>query len=116
MNAKQVHRRYKDLAMVEMCFRLSKTGFLEIRPLYVRKANRTRAIAFICMCAYMILREIWQRVQGLNVPLVHIIDRLDQIQLSNIKVKNMIIPMLPKTIANDQQDYLNALGIELPKM
>ena len=115
MNTKQVHQRYKDLAMVERCFRLSKTGFLEIRPLYVRKANRTRAIAFICMCAYMILREIWQKVQELNVPLIHVIDRLEQIQLSNIQVKNITIPMLPTIIAKDQQDYLRALGIALPK-
>lgn len=41
MPAQTVHDRYKDLAAVERDFRSVKTGFLEIRPVYVRKADWT---------------------------------------------------------------------------
>ena len=63
----------------------------------------------------MILREFWQRVKDIGVPLVHILDRLEQVQLSEIKVKNTVIPMLPSILAKDQELYLKALKISFSK-
>ena len=40
-----VHDRYLDLTRVERDFRTLKTGLLEIRPVFLRKANRTRGQA-----------------------------------------------------------------------
>jgi len=40
-----IHQRYKDLALVEWAFRTSKTVQLEMRPIYVRLASRTRGHA-----------------------------------------------------------------------
>ena len=37
-----IHNRYKDLALVESAFRTSKTVELELRPIHVRLATRTR--------------------------------------------------------------------------
>jgi transposase len=56
-----VHARYKDLALVEWAFRTSKTVELEMRPVYVRLADRTRGHAFIVMLAYRIVQELAQR-------------------------------------------------------
>jgi hypothetical protein len=53
-----VHGRYKDLALVEWAFRTSKTVQLEMRPLHLRLANRTRAHAFVVMMAYRIVKEL----------------------------------------------------------
>lgn len=53
-----VHARYKDLAMVEWAFRTSKTVELEMRPVYLRRAGRTRGHAFVVMLAYRIVREL----------------------------------------------------------
>ena len=36
-----VHDRYEDLAEVERGFRMSKTGHLEMRPVFVRKEENT---------------------------------------------------------------------------
>ncbi len=55
---KTVHDRYKDLAKVEWAFRISKTAELELRPINVRKEERTRAHVFVVMMAYMIVREL----------------------------------------------------------
>jgi transposase len=57
-----IHNRYKDLAKVEWEFRTQKTGYLEIRSIYLRKKERTIAHLFITMLAYKIekyLREAW---------------------------------------------------------
>ncbi|KWT74168.1 hypothetical protein [Candidatus Magnetominusculus xianensis] len=41
VSAETVHERYKDLASVEQGFRTMKTGYLETRPIFVRKEKRT---------------------------------------------------------------------------
>src|SRR5262249_25538763 len=53
-----VHERYKDLASVERAFRTCKTGHLEGRPIFVRRAARTRAHAFVVMLAYLIIQYL----------------------------------------------------------
>ena len=61
-----IHSRYKDLAEVEFAFRTMKTTLLEMRGIFVRKANRTRAHVFIIMLAYMLayqLRRIWYDIE-----------------------------------------------------
>jgi len=58
-----LHARYKDLAEVESAFRNMKTGHLEMRPIFVRKTERTRAHAFIVMLAYLLrlkLEAAWR--------------------------------------------------------
>jgi len=52
------HARYKDLAKVERAFRVSKTGHLELRPVYVRSEASTRGHVFVVMLAYMIRRHL----------------------------------------------------------
>jgi len=61
-----VHERYKDLALVEWAFRTSKTVQLEMRPIHVRLADRTRAHAFVVMMAYRIVKELascWRSIE-----------------------------------------------------
>lgn len=56
MNAKTVDERYRDLQKVERDFRTIKTTFLEIRPIFLRKAERTKAHVFVAMLALKITR------------------------------------------------------------
>ena len=57
MDAATVDERYRDLQKVELNFRTVKTTFLEIRPLFVRKANRTRAHVFVALLALKVIRQ-----------------------------------------------------------
>jgi transposase len=57
MDAETVDGRYRDLQQVERNFRTVKTTFLEIRPVFVRKADRTRAHVFVAMLALKITRR-----------------------------------------------------------
>jgi hypothetical protein len=58
MDAATVDARYRDLQKVERNFKTIKTDFLEIRPIYLRKANRTKAHVFIAMLALKITRHL----------------------------------------------------------
>ena len=65
-STRTVHSRYKDLTEVEFAFRTMKTVLLEMRGIFVRKANRTRAHVFIIMLAYLLayqLRRLWVDVE-----------------------------------------------------
>lgn len=65
-SAPLIHDRYKDLAQVEWAFRTMKTTLLELRPIYVRTAEHTRAHVFTIMLAYLLvhqLHQLWQEVE-----------------------------------------------------
>ena len=102
MKAEEVHCVYKGLSEVEWAFRTLKTGLLEIRPLYHRKANRTRACAFVAMLAYSITHALWQKTSHIGIPLDSILSSLDQIQTQEMKIADQWIPLLPTHLRNDQ--------------
>jgi hypothetical protein len=45
------HDRYKDLASVAHALRTCKTAPLAVRPIFLRRAERTRAHAFVVLLA-----------------------------------------------------------------
>jgi hypothetical protein len=57
LDAPTVDQRYRDLQKVERNFRTVKTTFLEIRPIFLRKAERTKAHVFVAMLALKITRQ-----------------------------------------------------------
>jgi transposase len=71
-----IHDRYKDLSFVESAFRSSKTVQLELRPIHVRLATRTRGHVFVVMMAYRIIQELAVRWEHLDVTVKEGIDEL----------------------------------------
>ena len=57
-STESVHGRSTDLALVEQAFRTSKTVELELRPIHVRLATRTRGHVLVVMLAYRLVREL----------------------------------------------------------
>jgi transposase len=114
VDTRKAHDSYKNLKLVEWAFRTMKTTFLELRPIFHRKANRTRAIVFVAMLAYMIVFEFWKRTRDLGVPLEEMIAALDQIQTIEFQITDHWITSLPTHRREDQQKYLDALGIKFP--
>ena len=62
LDGQTAHDRYKDLAQVERDIRTLKTGLLEVRPIYLRKAERTQGHVLVCMLALKLSREIERRL------------------------------------------------------
>ena len=63
MDCRAIDERYRSLQQVERDFRTLKNGFLEIRPIFVRKAARTRGHAFVAMLALKIIREAQEKLK-----------------------------------------------------
>ncbi|MCX7020636.1 MAG: IS1634 family transposase [Candidatus Sumerlaeota bacterium] len=109
-----VHSRYKDLAMVEQAFRISKTVELEMRPVYVRTEEHTRGHALVIMLAYLLsteLRKLWNHIDITPGEGVKVLDGIHSIELS-FRGKQPVntIPQ-PNVIA---AKLLNAADIILP--
>jgi len=81
-----VHKRYKDLAFVETAFRSSKTGHLQVRPIFVRREENTRAHVFIVMLAYKIIRELASCWRELNITTEEALNSLTTISAQKITI------------------------------
>ena len=81
-----IHKRYKDLALVEWAFRSCKTTHLEMRPIYVRLEKRTRAHALVVMLAYHIIMELRTRWQSLNITVEEGIEELTHLCSTEVHV------------------------------
>ena len=74
-----VHDRYKDLSFVEKAFCTCKTGYLEVRPIFLRNAERTSAHLLITMIAYKIERYLEKSWKDLDLTVQEAIERLSSI-------------------------------------
>jgi transposase len=113
-SSKELHDRYKDLAMLEHAFRTMKTSFEETRPVYVRKEKRTRGHLFVCTLAYLTIRYIWNKCKDLGFTQKYLIESLDKIQYIEYNYSNMCIKTLPSKFSEDQTMILSRLNIKLP--
>ena len=84
-----IHNRYKDLALVESAFRTSKTVELEMRPIHVRLATRTRGHAFVVMMAYRIVQELSIRWQQLDLTVEEGIKELSSLCATEVLLKGV---------------------------
>ncbi len=111
-----VHARYKDLAMVERAFRTMKTGLLEVRPVYVRKAEHTRAHVLVVMLAYLIVRELERAWSELNLTVEEGLDHLKSLSAVEIGKKGGASALrIPKPGLLSSK-LLSALKVKLPSV
>jgi hypothetical protein len=110
-----VHDRYKDLASVEHVFRTCKTAHLEVRPIFLRRAERTRAHAFVVMLAYQIIHYLASCWHPLDVTVeegLHALTTLCLVEVSPTHAPSYhCIPTPRDAIAQ----LLHRADIKLPK-
>jgi hypothetical protein len=114
-SAQTVHDRYKDLAQVESAFRLLKSS-LDVRPMWHRRADRTRGHVFVSMLSLLLLEEFQRRLKDLDTTTEAAIDALNNIQLSELKIAGEVVKKLPSQLRPDQAAILNALKLKLPSL
>lgn len=109
-----IHDRYKDLSFVESAFRSSKPVNLELRPIHVRLATRTRGHVFVVMMAYRIIHELAVRWQHLDVTVAEGIAELSTLCANEVsfngKEKCNQIPAPRDSVKN----LIEAANIKLP--
>jgi len=114
ISTEEAHDRYKDLSQVETAFRTIKTGFLEIRPIFLRNAERTKGHVFVSMLSYMIVRYLKEKWRDLDITVQEGINELSTISSNIIKIGDKKINKIPKPRELGQQ-LLSALDIKLPE-
>lgn len=111
-----VHARYKDLSKVEWAFRTSKTAELEMRPIHVRLADRTKGHALVVMLAYKIVRELAGRWKNIELTVPEGINELSQVCAVEVRVKNKpFLNRVPQP-RDSIKELLKAAGIKLPEV
>jgi hypothetical protein len=114
-DAQTVHGRYKDLALVEWAFRTSKTVELEMRPIHVRLASRTRGHALVVMLAYRIVQELAGRWRDIDATVQEGLDELTTLcateMLVNGRPRCNCIPQPRPSV----RQLLDAAAVRLPE-
>jgi len=108
-SAETVWDRYGGLQQVEQDFRTMKTTLLELRPIFLRKANRTRAHAVITMLALKVARELRRRVTPLGLTCKDALDRLQAVRLVTLADPSLGLWRLPTRWQPEQQEVLAVL-------
>lgn len=108
----QVHDRYLDLTKVERDFRTMKTGLLEIRPVFLRKATRTRGHALVSLLALKLARELDRRMAPLGLTVEDAIGRLEGVKLVSLGTAEQKLWRLADSYPAAQQEVLD----KLPKL
>src|SRR5438093_364159 len=117
-----VHDRYRDLHEVEQDFRTMKTGLWEVRPIFVRKARRTRAHVFVTMLALTVVREMRRGLVAafgttdddkMAVTVEDALLAFARLCLLTYHVQGTVVTRLPTPDAR-QKAILDALGTPLP--
>lgn len=123
LDAASVDARYRDLQQVERNFRTLKTGGLEVRPIFLRKAQRTRAHVFIAMLALKITRCFEQKLHdafGTTDDDAHAVDldeallALSRLTYLHYEINGQLTTRLPR-LDPQQHAIFQALGLDFPR-
>lgn len=123
LDAEAVDARYRDLQTVERHFRTLKTDFLEVRPIFLRKANRTRAHVFVAMLALKITRLFETRLHRAfgttddhphALTLDDALSALSRVTYLYYQVNDQSVARLPRLDAL-QSSIFQALDIKFPR-
>lgn len=112
LDREAVHRAYKSLYEVECDFRAMKTH-LEVRPVYVRKASRTRGHVLVVMLALILRRELAKRLSGIGMEVRHAMGIMNGWTLLRESFGELRFNRLARPNA-PQQRILDAAGLSQP--
>lgn len=113
ISAKNLHQRYKDLALVEKAFRTEKTAHLQVRPIYLRKEQRTRAHLLIVMLAYKIYRYLHNAWKDEKITVKEALLKLNLITTVNVKMTKESKQIILKP-NSECQKLLNKIKVKTP--
>ena len=111
-----VNARYKSLADVEWAFRTSKTVNLEMRPINVRLASRTRGHTFVVMLAYLIIQELSYRWRNIEMTVEEGIKELSTLCITDVNLNGVLSAGIIPAPRQSVKNLLNAADIKLPKV
>ena len=115
ISKEMVNARYKDLSMVEWAFRTSKTGLLEMRPVYVQLESRTRGHALVVMLSYLMIHKLCRLWQTVELTMEDAMCELSTLCLTDLQIDGKTIMGRIPEPRQIVRKLLNLAKIELPK-
>ena len=110
-----VHERYKDLSKVEWAFRTQKSGYLEVRPIFLRTEQHTVAHLVITMLAYKIERYLRQAWEGFDLTVEEGLHKLNKITSTIVQVGKSKICSVAQP-DREQKKMIKAIKAEIPNV
>jgi len=118
-DTRTVHARYTSLIEVDRDFRTVKPGLLELRPILLRKAERTEGHALVTMVALKLVRALDRRVPlpPLGLTVEDAVERLNGVRMVGLGAPELALWRLPDTYSPAQQEILSVLpALPAPKL
>jgi mRNA-degrading endonuclease toxin of MazEF toxin-antitoxin module len=112
----RVHERYKDLAEVEQGFRTCKTGHLEMRPVYVRSPDSTRAHVLVVMLAYIVRRQLARAWAPFDLTVKEGLDQLKMLCAVELTAPGGVPCLRIPMPGDSSRRLLEALAVTLPEV
>lgn len=107
--AQELWDRYGDLQKVERCFRTMKTAHLELRPIFLRHAGRTRGHAVVAMLALILERAFAAAIAPLGLSVPEALKHLDAVRLVSLAAPELGLWRLPSHLPDTTRDVLGRL-------
>ena len=111
-----IHSRYRDLSLVEQAFRTSKTVELEMRPIHVRLARRTRGHALVVMLGYRLVQELATRWSSLNLTVQEGLDELSSLCATEVLLQGSVRYKKIPTPRASVAELLRLADVKLPEV
>ena len=109
----EIHSIYKQLGRIERDFRVMKSSDLEVRPLFLRKKDRTRAHVFIVMLSLILQNELTRLWKPLNVTVKEGLSLLGNINVVEVAYGDVRSLRIPQAEGIHKQ-LLDLAGVVLP--
>lgn len=101
---------------MESAFRSSKTVQLEVRPIHVRLATRTRGHVFVVMMAYRVIQELAAKWQPLNVTVEEGIDELSTLCATEVSFNGVVnYNQIPQPRGSVKR-LIETAGVQMPEV
>jgi transposase len=110
-----VHARYKDLALVEQAFRSLKTVNLELRTVFVRIEESTRAHVFVVMLAYHIIKHLRECWRSIDATIKESLESLRELCVTDVFVRGNYAFSSIASPRKDIQELLSLCKVSIPK-
>lgn len=106
----EVVKGYKDLWKIERSFRTIKS-FVDMRPVYHRKDERTEAHVFLCVLSFLLSRLL-EKAMNDEMTIASISDKLSELKALPVKVSGGIITI--RTESENARRVLERMNIPYP--
>jgi len=110
-----IHKAYKTLIKVENAFKMLKTEFLEIRPLYLRTDSRIKGHIFLSMLSYNIMLKLKGYIKICEFDFKDTIEQLNDISTVKIELTKKITATYIPTVGENLQKLFDTMNFTLPR-